>query len=256
MKRLKQTIHKLWQHPFGKLAFIGLTGIALWGLYTAVTTIRAYTDPRSQTFVQWAAGSTSERQSLITTQRETCPNAPFLLPTDGFIGLLYEDPRGPYSPSRPHQGIDIFSEGDPGVTPVYAAYDGYLTRESDWRSAVILRIPDDPLQPGRQIWLYYAHMAARDGSSFIVDAFPPGTHDQFVPQGTLIGYTGNYNGTSTRQIWTHLHFSIVRDDGNGRYTNELEFSNTLDPSPYFGMALNYNCADIPPTCTAHPTCTP
>ncbi|MEZ4516970.1 MAG: hypothetical protein R3C44_09080 [Chloroflexota bacterium] len=57
-------------------------------------------------------------------------------------------------------------------------------------------MPDDPLQPGRQIWLYYAHMADREGNSFIVDAFPPGISEVYVEQGTLLGYTGDYNGDS------------------------------------------------------------
>ena len=39
-----------------------------------------------------------------------------------------------------------------------------------------LRLPDDPLYPGRQIWLYYTHMADKSGEQdFIEDAFPPGT---------------------------------------------------------------------------------
>ena len=78
---------------------------------------------------------------------------PFILPADGFIGLLYADPSGPYSRSNPHQGIDIFSQGDPGQTPVYAAYDGYITRQEDWRSTLIQRVPVDPLEPGRVVVL-------------------------------------------------------------------------------------------------------
>ncbi len=187
-------------------------------------------------------------------QRDACPGAPFVLPTDGYIGLLYADPRGPYSAANPHQGIDIFSNAEPGVMPVYAAYDGYIRRESSWRSALIQRVPDDPLQPGRQLWLYYAHMADRDGNSFIVDAFPPGTSEVFVEQGTLLGYTGDYNGDSLRDIWVHIHFSIVLDDGSGRYRNELEFGNTLDPSPYLGLAVHYDCGDGSVGCTANTSC--
>ncbi len=216
--------------------------------------MRLLNDPRSQSFWQWAQGDAAARAELITTQREACPGAPFILPTDGFIGLLYGDPRGPYSSSNPHQGIDIFSEGEPGTTPVYAAYDGYVTRESAWRSALILRVPDDPLRPGNQIWLYYAHMADRQGNSYIEPAFPPGTSELFVERGTLLGYTGDYNGNAARSIWVHLHFSIVKDDGNGRFLNELEFANTLDPSPYLGIAVNYHCAAPAAGCTAQPTC--
>jgi len=107
---------------------------------------------RARQFVQWAQGGEAEREALVTVQRESCPGAPFILPTDGFIGLLYDDPNGPYSSAAPHQGIDIFSNAPPGVTPVYAAYDGFIYRESGWRSALIQRVPEDPLQPGRQIW--------------------------------------------------------------------------------------------------------
>jgi murein DD-endopeptidase MepM/ murein hydrolase activator NlpD len=187
-------------------------------------------------------------------QREACPGAPFILPSDGYIGLLYADPRGPYSVVNPHQGIDIFSNSEPGVTPVYAAYDGYVTREETWRSTLIMRIPEDPLEPNRQVWLYYTHMADREGNDFIEPAFPPGTKDRFVEQGTLLGYTGNYNGNSIRDVWVHLHFSIVKDDGKGNYTNELDFSNSIDPSPYLGISTNYNCAQVADGCTSISEC--
>lgn len=84
-------------------------------------------------------------------------------------------------------------------------------------------------------------MANRAGDSFIEPAFPPGTDGVFVEQGTLLGYAGDYNGQSLRDIWVHLHFSIVLDNGRGRYANELEFANTLDPSPYLGLPVNYAC---------------
>lgn len=243
--------------PYRKLKlFLSTLGLALgvYLAYQAVGYVRLLSDPRSQTFLQWAQGDDAARAELITVQREACPGAPFILPADGFIGLLYADPRGPYSPANPHQGIDIFSDTEPGQTAVYAAYDGYITREDSWRSSLILRVPDDPLQPGRTLWLYYTHMADREGNDFIEAAFAPGTRELFVEQGTLLGYTGDYNGNSPRTIWTHLHFSIVLDDGLGNYLNELEFSNTLDPSPYLGMALNYDCAEGRAVCTATPAC--
>lgn len=243
--------------PYRKLKlFLSTLGLALgvYLAYQAVGYVRLLSDPRSQTFLQWAQGDDAARAELITVQREACPGAPFILPADGFIGLLYADPRGPYSPANPHQGIDIFSDTEPGQTAVYAAYDGYITREDSWRSSLILRVPDDPLQPGRTLWLYYTHMADREGNDFIEEAFAPGTRELFVEQGTLLGYTGDYNGNSPRTIWTHLHFSIVLDDGLGNYLNELEFSNTLDPSPYLGMALNYDCAEGRAVCTATPAC--
>jgi len=230
-----------------------LLAIAVWLLARASGLLGDPNDPTSQRFLQWARGDEAQRQTLVTVQRDACPGAPFILPSDGFIGLLYGDPRGPYSNAAPHQGIDIFSNAEPGVTPVYAAYDGYITREAGWRSALIQRVPDDPLQPGRTIWLYYAHMADRDGNSFIEPAFSPGAREVFVERGTLLGYTGDYNGDALRDIWVHLHFSIVLDDGRGGYSNELQFENTLDPSPYLGLPLHHACA-AEVQCVADPTC--
>jgi murein DD-endopeptidase MepM/ murein hydrolase activator NlpD len=166
---------------------------------------------------------------------ERCGEAPFVLPTDGYIGFFWGDS---FSPGHRHQGIDIFSPDGLGLTPVVAAYDGYLTRLPEWRSAVIIRIPEDPFHPSRQIWTYYTHMADADGNSFIVPDFPPGTYEMFVPAGTLLGYQGNYSADPSNPTGVHLHFSIVKDNGMGEFMNELEIINTLDPSPYLGLEVN------------------
>jgi peptidoglycan LD-endopeptidase LytH len=180
-----------------------------------------------------------------------CGDAPFLMPTDGLIGFLWDDS---FYPGHRHQGLDIFGPTGPdglGQTPVVAAYDGYLTRLPEWKSAVILRVPDDPLMPGRQIWLYYAHMADANGTSYIVDAFPPGTTEAFVAAGTLLGYQGNYSADPDNPTGMHLHFSIVEDDGQGRFRNELQIENTLDPSPYLGFDVNGSSAgELPVVCPA------
>lgn len=182
---------------------------------------------------------------------ERCGEAPFLLPTDGFIGFLWGDS---FRPGHHHQGIDIFGPTGPdglGQTPVVAAYDGYLTRLPEWRSAVILRHPQDPLQPGRQIWTYYTHMADAEGNSFIVPDFPPGTAEVFVRAGTLLGYQGNFSGDPHNPVGMHLHFSIVKDDGQGRFLNELDIKNTLDPSPYLGIEVSAErVGDRAPVCEA------
>jgi hypothetical protein len=181
------------------------------------------------------------------TALSRCGDAPFAMPTDGLIGFLWDDS---FRIGHRHQGIDIFAGTDAGITPVYAAYDGYLTRLPDWKSSVIIRIPEDPLQPDRQIWTYYTHMADVNGRSFIDDAFPAGTEEVFVTAGTLLGYQGNYSGNSGNPTGVHLHFSVVKDDATGSFLNELDIKNTLDPSPYFGLALNgkENTSTIP-TCT-------
>lgn len=181
---------------------------------------------------------------------ETCGDAPFQMPTSGYIGYLWGDT---FKLGQRHQGLDIFGGGEPGQTPVLAAYPGYLTRLPDWKSTVVIRIPDDPLQPGRQIWLYYTHIATADGSPLIDDAFPPGTSEVFIGAGTLLGYQGNYSGDPGNPVGVHLHFSIVLDGGadethpTGQIRNELDIRNTLDPSPYLGLVLNagQNRGEIP-----------
>ena len=164
-----------------------------------------------------------------------CGESPFIFPTTGMVGFLWDDS---FRPGHRHQGIDIFAGTEVGVTPVIAAYDGYLTRLSDWKSSVIVRVPSDPLQPGRQIWLYYTHLADKSGLSYIAADFPPGASEVFVPAGTLLGYQGNYSGDPDNPTGIHLHFSIVRDNGDGNFLNELAIRNTYDPSPYLGLELN------------------
>jgi len=176
---------------------------------------------------------------------ERCPGAPFQFPTTGYIGFFWGDS---FRPLQRHTGLDIFGSQEPGLTPIYAAFSGYLTRLSEWKSTVIIRIPSDPLQPDRQIWTYYTHMADRQGQSFIDSAFLPGTSEKWVEAGTLLGKMGNYSGSPGNPTGVHLHFSIVRDDGSGKFRDERVLGNTLDPSPYFRRPLNFtqNPAPLPP----------
>jgi hypothetical protein len=238
-------------HRFAKIALALLFAAGFCVLTYYVSSVAAFILGESgKQFLVWATGNETEREALIVNQKEACAGAPFILPAEGFVGLLYASAGGPYSRANPHQGIDIFSpdRNVPGLVPVVAAYDGYITREDSWRSTLIQRVPEDPLSPGRQIWLYYTHMADISGNDYIVEQFAPGSREVFVKQGTLLGYTGNYNGNSARNIWVHLHFSIVQDDGTGRYLNELEFENTLDPSPYLGMPVSENCPNFASGC--------
>lgn len=177
-----------------------------------------------------------------------CGDAPFIFPTDGLVGFIWDDS---FRPGHRHTGVDIFSGADVGVAPVIAAYPGYLTREADWKASVIIRVPDDPLQPGRQIWVYYTHMADSQGNSLISAEFPMGVKEVYVETGTLLGYQGNYSGDPGNPVGVHLHISVVKDDGFGSYKNELEIENTYDPTPYFGLSLNANLnPDTIPVCEA------
>jgi hypothetical protein len=200
---------------------------------------------RTLTVSQWLANPARHSEWTVTA-KEKCGDASFLFPTTGLVGYLWGDS---FRPGLHHQGIDIFGGQEAGITPVYSAYAGYLTRMNDWKSTVIIRIPSDPLQPGRQIWTYYTHMADKDGNSFISSEFPPGTSEMFIPTGTLLGYQGNYSGTQDNPVGVHLHFSIVLDDRQGSFRNELKIDNTLDPSPYFNLELNASTnQDIIPVC--------
>jgi murein DD-endopeptidase MepM/ murein hydrolase activator NlpD len=180
---------------------------------------------------------------------ERCGDAPFVMPTSGYVGFVWGDS---FRPGHQHQGVDIFGPSGPGglgETEVVAAHDGYLTRLADWRSSLILRLPRDPLDPERQIWLYYTHMADAQGRSFIQPQFPPGTVERFVTAGTLLGYQGNYSADPDNPTGMHLHFSIVLDDGRGQFLNELDIHNTLDPTPYLGIECNADrLGDEVPVC--------
>jgi len=189
----------------------------------------------------------SAHQEFVIQAGARCGDAPFIFPTTGMVGYLWDDS---FQSGHRHQGIDIFAGTDVDITPVIAAYPGYLTRLPEWKSSVIVRVPSDPLNPGRQIWLYYTHMADPNGSSFISAEFPPGTIEQYIEAGTLLGSQGNFSGDPNNPVGVHLHFSIVRDDGSGHFENELDIANTYDPSAYLGLALNaQQNGDQIPVCT-------
>jgi len=222
------------------LIFILLVGMIVAGYFFLV---RPSESTRTMQVIEFLR-SPQDHPDWIMEAGAQCGETPFLFPTDGFIGYLWDDA---FQAGHRHQGLDIFAGADPGKVAVRSVYAGYLTRLPEWKSAVIVRIPQDPLQPGRQIWAYYAHMADADGSSFISADFPAGTEEKFVKAGTLLGYQGDYSGDPLNPVGVHLHFSIVLDDGLGHFRNELEIGNTLDPSPYFGLSLNgkTNTGEIP-----------
>ncbi len=217
------------------LAGVVLTGIAVVGYFA----YRYLLYPSSARWQKYQAYNNNPEDfaaiTILAGQR--CGDAPFAFPSQGVVFGMWDQS---YRPGHRHSGIDIFAGTEPGVTPVYAAYDGYLSREDDWISTVIIRIPSDPLHPGEQIWNYYTHMATKEGASFIVDDFPPGTYEVFVPAGTLLGYQGNYSGDPVNPTGLHLHFSVVKDDRQGNFLNELDIENTYDPSPYFNLPFNNN----------------
>lgn len=212
------------------LIFVGVA-VAGWFGYRVYQT---YLGGRNSAVMRFLVQPEAHQQ-WVTRAGTLCPGAPFTFPSDGFIGYYYGDS---FRPFHRHQGIDIFGGTGAGLTPIYAPYDGFVTREEGWVSSLILRIPQDPTtSEPRQIWVYLTHMADADGNSLIESTFPPGSSEIPVRQGDLLGYQGNYSGNPARPVGVHLHLSIVKDDGNGKYLNELKIANTLDPSPYFGLDL-------------------
>jgi hypothetical protein len=200
---------------------------------------------RADKFYQWMRNPASHADWKLLAGSQ-CNSAPFLFPTDGFVGFLWGDSFGL---RHTHQGIDIFAGTDINITQVISAYPGYLTRLPDWKSSVIVRVPSDPLNPGTQIWLYYTHMADQYGNSFISEEFPAGTSEKYIEAGIFLGKQGNYSADPNNPVGIHLHFSIVEDDGAGQFKNELEIKNTYDPSPYLGLPLNaYENRDEVPLC--------
>jgi len=229
---------------FKKLVFIALLiAILIAGAYLYFSFRRS--SARAAQVFDWFRDPSS-RPELMMTAGSKCGTAPFIFPTDGLIGFIWDDS---FRPAHRHSGLDIFSGTEVGVTPVTAAYPGYLTRQSDWISTVIIRVPEDPLQAGRQIWVYYTHMADPQGNSFISSDFPTGIKEVYIEAGTFLGYQGNYSGDPNNPVGVHLHISVVEDDGFGNFKNELEIDNTYDPTPYFGLPLNANVnPDTIPTC--------
>jgi hypothetical protein len=220
--------------PLWAWSIVAVGGLLVVGLLV----YRTLRSPSSQRWLRYRAylQNRSDFQDVLLHPGMHCDGSPFAFPTTGVIFGLWGES---YRPGHIHAGVDIFAGTEPGVTPIYAAYPGYLTRKSDWLSTVIIRHPSDPLEPGRQIWTYYTHMASEDGKqSFVSEAFPPGTEEVFVEAGTFLGYQGNYSGTPDNPTGLHLHFSVVKDDGNGNFLNELEIANTYDPSPYLNLAVN------------------
>jgi murein DD-endopeptidase MepM/ murein hydrolase activator NlpD len=203
------------------------------GSYFAYPWLRTYLG-RMRLLTRWLSDPAAHQDWMIRAG-DACGNAPFIQPTSGYVGFIWGDS---FRLGHAHQGIDIFGGDEPGKTPVIAAYGGYLTRLPDWKSTVIIRIPADPLEPSRQIWAYYTHMANGSSISYISPDFPPGTSEVLVKAGTFLGYQGNYSGDPGNPVGVHLHFSIILDNGQGSFRNELKIENTLDPTPYLGLSLN------------------
>ena len=225
--------------PRSRVPLFAMLGVILvLGTGALLYIYQLYNRPSSNRWLQYAVyRSNPEGYDEIRLQPgQRCGEAPFAFPTTGVIFGLWNQS---YRPGHTHTGLDIFPATEPGQTAVYAAYPGYLTRQADWIATVIIRIPQDPLNPNRQIWTYYTHMATADGESFVAPQFPPGTSEVFVEAGTFLGLQGDYSGDPQNPTGLHLHFSVVADS-EGHYLNETMLENTYDPTPYFNLPVDHS----------------
>ncbi len=94
-----------------------LLGLGLW-LYRVYRPSLA----RGQRVWQFFSDPASHPE-LVLTAGTRCGAAPFLFPTTGLIGFIWDDS---FRPGHRHQGIDIFARGAIGQTPVLAAYPGFF----------------------------------------------------------------------------------------------------------------------------------
>ena len=54
----------------------------------------------------------------------------------------------------------------------------------------------------------------------------------------MLGYQGVWSGNPLLPGYMHLHFSVARAVADGSFLNKTVLENTLDPSPYLGVAGN------------------
>jgi hypothetical protein len=123
-----------------------------------------------------------------------------------------------------------------------------LTRREAWNDAVAIQ-HDDPLHPGKKVWTFYGGMTdAGNQTSFVAEAFPPGTAGVPVEAGELLGYQGRW---WQGPIWVHVHFAITPARADGAFPAalvnradesdeplpyELTKTGLLVPTPYLGLS--------------------
>ncbi len=169
-----------------------------------------------------------------------CGNAPFIWPTWGKSGYVWRSPTT-YTTAdgeQKHDGVDILQTNNTdGTEPVYAVADGYL-HSSDRQIWLDVDI-NTSAYPGTRshVVVYYTHLQSYDGTTSYIDPQfrnVSETSKKFVTQGTYLGKQGSYDPGQPKL--THLHISVNSAKGE---------ANNIDPSPYFGLNLNYDTGARP-----------
>lgn len=157
----------------------------------------------------------------------SCPGAVWQLPSDGTLGIKWQD-----------GGLDFFGQGNEGKIPVYAVGYGLLTRWPNWVDAVAI-LHDDPLHPGSKLWSYYGDMSAANGiDSYVAEDFPLGVSGIPVKAGQLLGYQGSRSSEPFWPMWTHVHFNVIRAAKEEAFPSDWTLGEAFDPSPYLGLAFD------------------
>ena len=179
------------------------------------------------------------------------PNAPYAYPSSSWVGYYL------YGTNGNHTGADLWGTqnglGSQGPS-VYSAYAGtvknlwwlcdmgggvYETRNYNCAgSPGVIRatkygvtiLNDD----GKAA--HYWHMA--DQGTFSSWVEPALAVNQWLLQGTWLGYQGNATGVGT--VLLHVHFTV------GTNVNADFWQYSVDPSPYVGPNLRHGSPDQPP----------
>jgi hypothetical protein len=154
----------------------------------------------------------------------SCPGAVWQLPSDGTLGVQWQDDR-----------LMFFGQGNEGQVPVYSVADGLLSRPEGWTDAILIQ-HDDPLEAGKKIWTLYGNMSSANGTdSFVAEEFPVGAKDVPVKAGQLLGYQGSWSGNPQWPMWIHASFALIRARGN--FPDTFTDFSILNPSAYLGLTL-------------------
>lgn len=206
-------------------------------MLSAIAENYAPTDFLAETIVYQPRDS----QETEPDEMETCPGAPWRLPTRSELGLWWVSKQ-----------LFLMGQGYENTVPVFAVAEGLLMRRSDWHGEVAIQ-HEDPLRPGEKVWTFYGGMASGEkDESFVAQRFPPGSEGVPVQRGELLGYQGQRVGEPGEPIWVHLQFAVVPALRDGALParvvgvtaeqpvpDEKDSVRPLDPSPYLGTVGSF-----------------
>src|SRR5512136_2067896 len=99
------------------LLWIIALGVMLGLGYLLYRVVRPATG-RSMHVLEWIRNPSAHPEWAVKAGSRCLPDAPFVMPTDGLIGYLWDDKFGS---GHRHQGLDIFGGFGVNVTPVVAS---------------------------------------------------------------------------------------------------------------------------------------